>query len=34
MYARAEAASSAVPVEAGELTFTINVDVEWNFGND
>jgi len=34
MYARAEVASSAVPVETGELTFTINVDVEWNFGND
>lgn len=30
MYARAEAASSVpVPVEAGELTFAINVNVQW-----
>ncbi len=34
MYARAEAASAPVPVEAGELTFAITVDVEWDLGND
>ncbi|MFD2646780.1 SIMPL domain-containing protein [Devosia albogilva] len=34
MYARAEAASAPVPVEAGELTFSITVDVEWDLGND
>ncbi len=34
MYARAEAVSTPVPVEAGELTFSITVDVEWELGND
>jgi len=29
MYARAEVAQSAVPVEAGEMTFEIGVNVQW-----
>ncbi|WP_240230071.1 SIMPL domain-containing protein [Devosia lacusdianchii] len=29
MYARADAAGSPVPVEAGELSFAINVSVQW-----
>jgi hypothetical protein len=34
MYARAEMAQSApVPVEAGELTFAINVNVQWELDN-
>ena len=35
MYARAEmAASAAVPVEAGELAFAINVNVQWELDTD
>jgi uncharacterized protein len=35
MYARAEMAASApVPVEAGELTFAINVTVAWDLDDD
>lgn len=35
MYARAEMAASApVPVEAGELTFAINVNVQWELDTD
>jgi uncharacterized protein YggE len=33
MYARAEVQSSAVPVEAGEMTFAITVTVEWDLDN-
>lgn len=34
MYARAEMAASApVPVEAGELSFAISVNVSWDLGN-
>jgi len=29
MYARADVAASAVPVEAGEMTFEIGVNVQW-----
>ncbi len=32
MYARAEAADSSVPVEAGEMAFAINVNVQWEMG--
>ena len=35
MYARADMAAGApVPVEAGELTFAINVNVQWNLADD
>ncbi len=35
MYARAEMAADAkVPVEAGELAFAINVNVQWELGTD
>nr|WP_295891165.1 SIMPL domain-containing protein [uncultured Devosia sp.] len=34
MYARAEAADAKVPVEAGELAFAINVNVQWELGTD
>jgi uncharacterized protein len=35
MFDRAAVAQSApVPVQAGELTFAITVDVEWDLGND
>lgn len=35
MYAKADMAASApVPVEAGELTFAINVNVQWNLDDD
>jgi uncharacterized protein YggE len=35
MYARAEVAASApVPVEAGELTFAVTVNVAWDLDND
>lgn len=33
MYARAEAAADAVPVEAGEMSFAINVNVKWDLDN-
>lgn len=34
MYAMAERAASAVPVEAGELTFSVTVTVAWDLDND
>lgn len=33
MYARAEMAASSVPVEAGEMTFAISVNVAWDLDN-
>ena len=34
MYARAEMAQAPVPVEAGELAFSINVNVQWELDSD
>lgn len=34
MYARADVAAAPVPVEAGELSFSINVNVQWNLEDD
>lgn len=33
MYARADISAAPVPVEAGELTFSINVTVEWDLAD-
>ncbi|KQT46121.1 SIMPL domain-containing protein [Devosia sp. BK] len=33
MYARADVAQAAVPVEAGEMTFEIGVNVQWELDN-
>lgn len=33
MYARADISAAPVPVEAGEMTFSINVTVEWDLEN-
>lgn len=33
MYARAEAADAAVPVEAGEMSFSVDVNVAWELNN-
>jgi uncharacterized protein YggE len=34
MYARADMAASAVPIEAGELSFAITVNVQWELDTD